>query len=244
MRSVLLIDDDSMSRELFTHLLEAEGYSVRACESGDAAIALLHADNCQPHVILTDMQMPGTTGTALAQAVRTLCPLSVIVGMSASQLRSLPAGFDTFLLKPFDGAQFTQALQTKSPAKTAASTKSTEVPDLDEAIAGSLAVAMPAEQLAALYALSLSDTRKRVVAMRQSLAAGDDDAFRRGAHAIKGGAGMLGAFAMAELARQMEETGISGDAPRLLDDLIAAAARLEGILLLRLPNSTSTTEPR
>jgi CheY-like chemotaxis protein len=244
MRSVLLIDDDAISRELFTLLLEAEGYAVRACENGDAALALLRADRSQPDIILSDMQMPGTTGTALAQAVRALCPRSVIVGMSASQTKGVPAGFDAFLLKPFDGAQFTQALHAKAPAKAAASSENGPLPDLDEAIAGPLAAAMPAAQLAALYALSLSDTRKRAASMRQSLAAGDDSAFRREAHAIKGSAGMLGAAAMAELARQMEEAGIGGDAPRLLDDLIAAAARLEGILLLRLPNSTSITEPR
>ncbi len=245
MRSVLLIDDDAMSRELFTLLLEAEGYAVRVCENGDAALALLRADKTQPDAVLSDMQMPGITGTALAQAVRALCPRSVMIGMSASQPCGIPAGFDAFLLKPFDGAQFTQALQAKPSAKTAASTASVDMPDLDEAIAAPLAAAMPPKQLAALYALSLSDTRKRAATMQQSLAAGDDHAFRREAHAIKGSAGMLGAAAMAELARQMEEAGISGDAPRLLDDLIAAAARLEGILLLRMPSSTnSTTEPR
>lgn len=246
MSSVLLIDDDAMSRELFTLLLEAEGYAVRACENGDAALAALRADKSQPDVILSDMQMPGITGTALAQAVRVLCPKSVVVGMSASQPSSgLPEGFDAFLLKPFDGAQFTQALHAKPSTKTVDAAKSTELPDLDQTIAGPLAAAMPAEQLSALYALSLSDTRKRITVMRQSLAAGDDSTFRREAHAIKGGAGMLGAAVMAGLARQMEEAGISGDAPRLLDDLIAAAARLEGILLLRSPgNTNSTTEPR
>ncbi len=75
--------------------------------------------------------------------------------------------------------------------------------------------------------------------MRQSLAAGKDEAFRREAHAIKGGASMLGATAMTALARQMEEAGISADAPRLLDDLMAAAARLEDILLVLFPISTS-----
>jgi HPt (histidine-containing phosphotransfer) domain-containing protein len=117
------------------------------------------------------------------------------------------------------------------------------VSDLDEAVVAPLAAAMPSGQLAALYALSLSDTRKRVAAMRQSLAAGNDGAFRGEAHAIKGGAVMLGASAVAELARQMEETGISADAPGLLDDLIAAITRLEGILLLTLPrHTTSSTE--
>jgi CheY-like chemotaxis protein/HPt (histidine-containing phosphotransfer) domain-containing protein len=235
MRSVLLIDDDAMSRELFAFLLEAEGYSVRTCESGDEALAALRADNSQPDAVLSDMQMPGTTGTALAEAVRALCPRSVIISMSASKQAGVPAGFDAFLLKPFHGAQFTQALAAGMQAERAEAAESV---DLDQTVVTTLSAAMPAKQLAALYALSLSDTRKRAAAMRKSLAAGDDDGFRRGAHAIKGSAGMLGVMAIAALARQMEETGIGGDASRLLDDLIAAAARLEGILLLGLPSPT------
>ncbi|HXB61667.1 MAG TPA: response regulator [Acidobacteriaceae bacterium] len=246
MRSVLLIDDDAMSRDLFSVLLEGEGYAVRTCENGDAALAALRTGKSRPDAILSDMQMSGTTGTALAEALRALCPRSVIIGMSASkpsggQLK----GFDAFLLKPFDGAQFTKALgslNSGTPAETAPAGKS-QVSDLDEAVVAPLAAAMPSGQLGALYALSLSDTRKRVAAMRQSLAAGNDGAFRGEAHAIKGGAVMLGASAVAELARQMEEAGISADAPGLLDDLIAAITRLEGILLLTLPrHTTSSTE--
>jgi CheY-like chemotaxis protein len=232
MRSVLLIDDDAMSRELFTVLLEAEGYAVRSCESGDAALALLRAGGAQPDAVLSDMQMPGTAGTALAEAVRALCPRSVIIGMSASG-GSLP-GFDVFLHKPFHGAKFTEALEFGG-GRAEIEKQNDAAIDLDEKMVLPLAAAMPAKQLAELYALSLSDTRKRVAAMRKSLASGDDEAFRREAHAIKGGAAMLGASAMAALARQMEEAGISADAPRVLDDLIATAARLEGILLLRFP---------
>lgn len=234
MRSVLLIDDDAMSRELFSLLLEAEGYPVRACESGDAALEVLRAGGAQPDAILSDMQMPGTAGTALAEALRALCPRSVILGMSASG-GNLP-GFDGFLRKPFNGAAFTQALELAGSGRTTVVQKQDDAAvDLDEKIVLPLAAAMPSKQLAELYALSLSDTRKRAAAMRQSMAAGDDDAFRREAHAIKGGAVMLGASAVAALARQMEETGISADASRLLDDLITAAERLEGILLLRFP---------
>jgi len=234
MRSVLLIDDDAMSRELFAFLLEAEGYAVRACVSGDAALAALHADKSQPDAVLSDMQMPGLTGPALAAAIRACCPGSVLIGMSASQpAGGVPAGFDAFLLKPFDGAQFTQALEAKAAPSSAAPENA--LPDLDEAVLAPLAAAIPPEQLKQLYALSLSDTRKRVAAMRQSLAAGDAAAFRSEAHAIKGGASMLGARALTGLAKRLEETGIDGDASRYLDEIMAATERLEGILLLRFP---------
>jgi CheY-like chemotaxis protein len=234
MRSVLLIDDDAMSRELFSILLEGEGYGVRTCDSGDAAVAMLRAESWRPDAILSDMQMPGLTGTALAETLRRLSPASVMAGMSASGA-GLPAGFDIFLQKPFDGAQFTAALESLSRTGAVKQDEAGVEPDLDETMLATLEAAMPAKQLAELYALALRDTRKRVASMRESLAGGEDAAFRREAHAIKGGAAMLGARAVAGLARQMEEAGISEDASRLLEELMAAAERLEGMLLLRLP---------
>jgi len=236
MRSVLLIDDDSVSRELFAFLLEAEGYSVRVSISGDAALQVLRAGSWQPDAVLSDMQMPGLRGTALAAAIRECCPRSVLLGMSASeQAEGTPAGFDAFLLKPFDGAQFTQALEAQKLPLQAAVADETQLPDLDLAVMAPLAAAIPAEQLKQLYLLSLSDTRKRVAAMRQSLAAGNDGAFRREAHAIKGGASMLGAKALAGAAKLIEETGIGADASRHLDGIMAAVDRLDGILLLQFP---------
>ncbi len=234
MRSVLLIDDDAMSRELFALLLEAEGYTVRSSASGDDALRLLQTESFQPEAVLADMQMPGLAGSALAAALQARCPQSVLIGMSASQPSSgPPQGFHAFLLKPFDGTQFTQALQCGTATAIPAQTAATQ--DLDETIMAALAASMPPSQLSQLYALCLSDARKRAAAMRQSLASGDDAAFRREAHAIKGGASMLGARAIAALARQMEEQGINKDASRRMDEIMEAAERLEGMLVLRFP---------
>ncbi len=234
MRSVLLIDDDAMSRELFTLLLEAEGYTVRSSASGDDALRLLQAESFQPEAILADLQMPGLAGSALATALQIRCPRSVLIGMSASQPSGgTPQGFHAFLLKPFDGAQFTQAL--KHGIATAIPAPAATTHDLDETVIAALAASMSPAQLNRLYALCVSDARKRAAAMQRSLASGDDAAFRREAHAIKGGASMLGACAVAALARQMEEQGINEDASRRMDEIMAAAERLEGILVLRFP---------
>jgi len=237
MRSVLLIDDDTMSRELFAFLLEGEGYAVRVSISGDAALEVLRAGTWRPDAILSDMQMPGMTGSVLATAIRECCPGSILIGMSASKpAGGVPAGFDGFLLKPFNGEQFTQALEA-APVPAAATAETSDLPDLDLAVMAPLAAAIPAAQLRELYTLSVTDTRKRVAAMGLSLAGGNDAAFRREAHAIKGGASMLGARALAGLAKQLEEAGITADASSRLDVIMTAVDRLEGILLLQLPST-------
>ena len=95
---LMIVDDDEVSREVLCLLVEAEGYGVTAVESGDAALAAVE-DGARPDAILTDMQMPGITGTALAEALRAVCPAARLIGMSASGDGA--AGFDGFLRKPF-----------------------------------------------------------------------------------------------------------------------------------------------
>src|SRR5947209_3858709 len=96
---VLLIDDDAMSRELLAMLLEAEGYAVNAAESGDAALAMLQTMQ-PPAVILTDMQMPGSTPVQLAGRLRRACGRSTrLLAMSGSQPSAATlARYDGFLL--------------------------------------------------------------------------------------------------------------------------------------------------
>ena len=76
---------------------------------------------------------------------------------------------------------------------------------LDEAIYRKLAGSMRHTQLEQLYALCLTDAEARIDRMRQAASKGDDAAYRREAHAIKGGCGMVGAIELQTLATSMEE---------------------------------------
>ncbi len=141
--------------------------------------------------ILSDMQMPGTSGTALAEAMRALCPQSVIIGMSASKpAGGMLKGFDAFLLKPFDGAQFTQALDAEdTPRRQRPCGDAARHSTLTRPWWHPLAAAMPPGQLAAVSMRSRSRIRASASPpCRSRWPAGDDGAFRREAHAIKGGA--------------------------------------------------------
>ncbi|HEY5054706.1 MAG TPA: response regulator [Acidobacteriaceae bacterium] len=114
---VLLIDDDEMSRDLLSVLLEAEGCIVSAAESGDAALALLQSTP-SPALILTDMQMPGSTPGQLAGRLRRACGRStLLLAMSGSRpSAAVLARYDGFLLKPFGAAEIMALLQRASEA--------------------------------------------------------------------------------------------------------------------------------
>ena len=241
--AILLIDDDELSRELLALLLEGEGFAVSALESGDAALAYVRG-GAVPEVVLADMQMPGTTGSELAMALRQACgPRAVLMAMSASRpVEEVLKGFDCFLLKPFSGEEFSAELARLLPgigrngAVAGGYRGAGEViaPDLDEGIYLKLAEIIPAEQLDGIYRFLLEDLRSRAETMRACAASGDSDGFRRQAHAIKGSCSMLGASRLAQIATDMErwQTVDVDRANAVLDDFLVASARLEVILLV------------
>jgi CheY-like chemotaxis protein/HPt (histidine-containing phosphotransfer) domain-containing protein len=118
---VLVIDDDPMSRELLSLLLEQEGYAVQSADSGESALASLGKQPA-PHLVLADAQLPGISGSQLARKLRRICgPSAVLLAISGSRptTRAI-ALFDGFLLKPFQIEQVTAALLASArPARSA-----------------------------------------------------------------------------------------------------------------------------
>jgi CheY-like chemotaxis protein/HPt (histidine-containing phosphotransfer) domain-containing protein len=240
---VLLIDDDTLSRELLSLLLTAEGYAVQTAESGADALAHLQSASVKPpHVILTDLQMPGITGTELAQRLRATCeatgaPQPLLLAMSGSEPQeTIQHSFDGFLLKPFTMQDFASAVSAKkaAPAVPNLATAAQHPVALDELIYKKLADSMPSEQLQQLYALCLGDAEGRVTRMRAAATNGDDASYRREAHAIKGGTGMLGAIEIHSLAAHMEAQGLgAANHVASLDEMLLSCNRLKVILVAR-----------
>jgi CheY-like chemotaxis protein len=263
----LIVDDDELSRELLAILIESEGHLVQLAVSGDEALERLKGSSDQqpgPDVILTDLQMPGLAGAALAAALRTEGGAARILAMSGSQpAAGALEGFDGFLLKPFDMTALNAALaetlpevfpeadtpELGKPASQAdealvgsAEELSTDrLPALNEVIYGQLAKSMTAVQLGQMYALCLSDARKRIEHMAALAEAGDDEAYRKEAHTVKGGCGLIGATELYRLAETAESNGLDHAVKKpatssinrikaLLNRLSAACDRLERIL--------------
>jgi CheY-like chemotaxis protein/HPt (histidine-containing phosphotransfer) domain-containing protein len=128
--SVLVVDDDPMSRELLSVLLEAEGYSVESAESGAAALTRLSQRASAPDLVLTDVQMPGTTGSQLARELRRACgPATLLLAMSGSRPAAQAIShFDGFLMKPFKMPEIAAALAARTHAADAPKAPKTIAP--------------------------------------------------------------------------------------------------------------------
>jgi CheY-like chemotaxis protein/HPt (histidine-containing phosphotransfer) domain-containing protein len=231
---ILVVDDDEVSREVLALFLQRAGYAVEAADSGDAALLQLQTNDLLPQVILADLQMPGTTGNKLARRLRHLCgSATILLAMSASAPDDgADREFDGFLLKPFTMETFTAAITGKT-AKTVKESNGATTTILDEAVHSKLAGSMRTPQLKQLYALCLADTERRVATMQQAASGNDDAAYKREAHAIKGGCGMVGALELQTLATSMEERGLSDDHVASLKEFVVACERLRRMLIAR-----------
>jgi HPt (histidine-containing phosphotransfer) domain-containing protein len=178
--------------------------------------------------------MPGTTGNELALRLRDLCgPATTLLSMSASAPdERADHEFDGFLLKPFTMETFTAAIAGKT-AKAAKEPNGATVTVLDEVVYNKLARSMRRPQLEQLYKLCLADAGSRLETMRRASSGNDDAAYKREAHAIKGGCGMVGALELQTLATSMEERGLSDDHVASLKEFIVACERLRGMLIAR-----------
>ena len=234
---ILVVDDDSMSRELLAVLLEGEGYTVQSADSGESALALL-SNSPPPEVILSDINMPGTAGAPLARKLRAACgPATLLLAMSGTpQPEAALTPFNGFLLKPFTMHEIAAALSAprrqistaappsiyasaSPPASNAPRESSVHnqqppgsaifaEPVLNETIYQKLAGSMPVSQLKELYLLCVNDTRKRIDVMRSLVTNHDTDRFVREAHALKGSCGMLGATQLHGMAAELETRGL------------------------------------
>lgn len=232
----MVVDDDALSREVLALLLEHAGYVVSAADSGDAAVRQLSTvpRPLLPHVVLADIQMPGTTGSALARALRDCCgPAPLLLAMSGSRPGDdMIREFDGLLLKPFTMEELTAAIAaTDHPAEVADKAVKKSVVLLDASIYEKLAASMRADRLQQLYAVCLIDAEERITRMRQLASNQDDVSFRKEAHAIKGGAGMVGAVELQTLAGALEETGLQANHVASLNELMISCDRLRRILM-------------
>lgn len=242
---ILVVDDDTLSREVLALLLEHAGYTVDTADSGNTALEHLNAaPGNPPSVVLADMQMPGIAGGLLAQHLRQLCgrdTLLLAMSGSAPDAEAI-CEFNGFLLKPFTMEEFAAAIA--APYKAATGNVEVEhlpvhgdVTALNQAVYDKLVHTMRPQRLEQLYNLCLSDVEERITRMLQTASNQNEFAYRRDAHAIKGGAGMLGAIELQTLAASIEENGIDANHVASLEGLRVACSRLRRMLIARRADS-------
>ena len=108
-RSVLIVDDDSLMREMLKAILRSEEYQVVGeAANGEDAIALCARLN--PRLVLLDIHMPKMDGLQVLAAIRQAQPEVKVIMVSADATmdkvaEAVQKGAVGFVIKPFNAAR-------------------------------------------------------------------------------------------------------------------------------------------
>jgi len=249
--TVLLIDDDFVSREVTATVLTMSGYTVHTAVDGATSLELLAGESFVPELILMDAQMPGLSGTPLIEQLRARTRAAIITVSGSSAPDDVCAAADGFLLKPFGAEDLRKLLEEReAQAEPAAATVAEPLRESGEPIVSAETLAqlremMPEAAVRQINAAVVADLGRRLDALEAAIAKGDAAKARRIGHAIKGGCGMAGALQAAHLGASIEDGALDieiasrGNQPdnsfAILQDLHAAAHNLQRMLEAEFP---------
>jgi PAS domain S-box-containing protein len=106
--SILSAEDNELNRLILEDILRCEGAEVTCVENGQFALERLRQQGAHAFdVVLTDIQMPGMDGYALARAITAMAPRLPVIGLTAHAMqeertRCLAAGMVEHVPKPID----------------------------------------------------------------------------------------------------------------------------------------------
>jgi len=114
---ILLVEDEPAVRSLLQRVLAHEGYTVQAAGTADEALGILEDSTEQPHLLVTDLMLPGgMSGHVLGRIVLEQCPGLPVLYISGYPLGSVSDGERVdesafFLEKPFSPHDFADKVE-------------------------------------------------------------------------------------------------------------------------------------
>ncbi len=232
--TVLIIDDDMVSREVMATVLTMTGYTIHTASRGEEAVALLEAGTCTPEVILMDAQMPGLKGARLVKELRARTRASIYAMSGSDVPDDIKKAVDGHLSKPFGPHALHQLMEQHHSVITEEPVEDTPV--INAETLAQLRGMMPDAGVRQIFSAVLEDLDKRARALQRAMAGGDTAEIRRIGHSIKGGCGMAGAMEAARVGARLEARGDQLDnVPTLFLELKAAGRNLRRMLEAEFP---------
>ncbi len=116
MSTIVVVEDLRDLRELVERVLKAQGHTVLALGHSEDALQIAKDPKLVVDVLITDWNLPGVSGQALALALRQQYPQLRVLLMTGERLEDLKsldwmAGWGEYLAKPFDFDAMLSALK-------------------------------------------------------------------------------------------------------------------------------------
>ncbi|WP_193608736.1 response regulator [Nocardioides lijunqiniae] len=162
-RHVLVCDDDETVVEQFCSLLRQHGFRATGVTSGDRALELIRAE--QPHALVLDLMMPGTSGAEVLHALRASepthdIPVVVVSGLRPETDAAVARETDDWLVKPVSETRLVDAVTLAASGRGHTGTRVLLIED-DEALAEVLAALLDDAGLEVVHATSVAEATAR-----------------------------------------------------------------------------------
>jgi DNA-binding response OmpR family regulator len=113
-KTILVVDDEPIVREVVVRYLEREGYRTLEAADGDAARTTIEQSGLD--LVVLDVMLPGTDGLELCRWIRSQSELPVIMltarGEEADRIVGLELGADDYVTKPFSPRELAARVRT------------------------------------------------------------------------------------------------------------------------------------
>ncbi len=101
---VLVVDDEQSMREFLEIMLTQDGYEVSLASDGKEALKAFRKE--EPHLVITDVKMPGMNGLDLIRKIRSSSTFAPIIAITAyasadDAIRAVREGAYDYISKPF-----------------------------------------------------------------------------------------------------------------------------------------------
>ena len=112
-RSVLIVDDEVIEREMLGAMLQ-EQYEIHYAENGLIALEFIKRDKMPLSLVILDLHMPELDGYSLLQLIRAdnelrRIPVIVLTAEAGAEVRSLQLGAADFITKPYEAPDIIRA---------------------------------------------------------------------------------------------------------------------------------------
>ncbi|MCB1738080.1 MAG: response regulator, partial [Gammaproteobacteria bacterium] len=223
--NVLLAEDNLVNQQVARGMLDKLGLQIRIADNGEQALAMIAAEDFD--VVLMDCQMPVMDGFEATRALRDRehgdqhLPVIAMTAnaMSGDRETCIAMGMDDYLSKPVKLQELHDMLArwlNREPGTSdnnnepdQAQTTMTADSPLDMDTLNMLREIMD-DKFQVLIDAYLGETPKLLADIDAAIATGDAAALRLAAHSLKSSSANMGAMALSESGRELENLGRDG----------------------------------
>jgi CheY-like chemotaxis protein/HPt (histidine-containing phosphotransfer) domain-containing protein len=214
---ILVAEDNPVNQKVTVRMLERLGFVADVVGTGQEATAAVRRERYD--AVLMDGQMPGMDGYEATMRIREFegfvrrTPVIALTAgaMRADRERCLASGMDDYVAKPMSPEQLEAVLQRWVPKAgplaepLAAPVETAAEGPVDWTMVSDLVALTPPDFLADLLVLFFRDSATALTDLRIAWREDDRASWARVAHKLRGSCATVGARAMMDICRQMED---------------------------------------